>query len=107
MYRQQLLGKPPPRTVQLLGTHVCYIWSGGSRSSLCMLFGWWFSLWELQRSRLIDPVGLPMEFLTLLGPTVLPSISSMSPQGPSTVWLWVSASVWVSCWVKPLRGQPC
>jgi hypothetical protein len=28
-----------------------------------------------------------------------------SPQAPSTVWLWVSVSVWVSCWVESLRGQ--
>jgi hypothetical protein len=28
-----------------------------------------------------------------------------SPQAPSTVWLCVSASVWVSQWVEPLREQ--
>ena len=28
-----------------------------------------------------------------------------SPQPPSTVWLWVCVSVWVSCWVEPLWGQ--
>jgi hypothetical protein len=33
------------------------------------------------------------------------SYSSLSPQAPSTVWLLVSASVWVSCWVDPLREQ--
>jgi hypothetical protein len=30
-----------------------------------------------------------------------------SLQAPPTVWLWVSASVWVSCWVEPLQWQPC
>ena len=29
-----------------------------------------------------------------------------SPQGPSSVWLWVSASVWIRCWMGPLRSQP-
>jgi hypothetical protein len=28
-----------------------------------------------------------------------------SPQPPSTDWLWVCVSVWVSCWVEPLWGQ--
>jgi hypothetical protein len=28
-----------------------------------------------------------------------------SPQAPSTIWLWVSAFVWVTCCLDPLRGQ--
>jgi hypothetical protein len=31
--------------------------------------------------------------------------SCKSPQDPSTVWPWVSESVWVSYWVEPLRGH--
>jgi hypothetical protein len=46
-----------------------------------------------------------MEFLSLSGAHNPSSCSSMSPQAPPTVWQWVCVSVWVSCWVEPLRGQ--
>jgi hypothetical protein len=103
-YRQQLSGYPQ---FQLFGTHmkdrvhICYIYSGRPRSSLCMFFAWWLRLWEPQESRLVDSwysyllQGL-QSFLLLF---------HKSPQAPLTVWLWMSVSVWVSCWVEPLRGQ--
>ena len=34
-----------------------------------------------------------------------PQLFHKTPQDLSNVWLWVSVSVWVSCWVDPLRGQ--
>jgi hypothetical protein len=71
--------------LQLFGTHmktklnICYICEGRPRSSLCLIFGWWFSLWEPQGSRLVDSVGLPVEFLSPLGAAILPSMLQSSP----------------------------
>ena len=39
-----------------------------------MLFSWWF--------RLVDSVGLPVEFLSPLRPTVLPPILPLVPDCP-------------------------
>lgn len=42
--------------------HMCQ----GPGTSLCMLFGWWLSIWEIKRSGIINtiiiPVGLPSSF---------------------------------------------
>jgi hypothetical protein len=86
--------------------HLLYIFRG-PRSSPYMFFGWWVYFWEPQRSRLVDSVGLLVEFLFPLGPQSFLLFFHKSPQAPSTVWPWVSASVWVSCWVEPLRWQSC
>jgi hypothetical protein len=54
-----------------------------------MYFGWWFSLWDHQGSRLVDPVGLLVEFLNpsglhpyLWSPDypILRSLSTVLPQ---------------------------
>lgn len=29
------------------------------------------------------------------------------PKAPPNVWLWISVSVSIRCWIKPLRGQLC
>jgi hypothetical protein len=42
---------------------------------------------------------------SLLGPQ--PYLSSINHHPPSNVWLWVSASVSVSYWIEPSRGQLC
>jgi hypothetical protein len=83
--------------------HIWYIWAGRPRPSLCVLFGWWFWLWERQRSRLVNSFGFPVEFFSCFGSFLL--FFHKSPQPSSIVWLWVSVSVWLSCWVEPLRGQ--
>ena len=44
-----------------------------------------------QGSRLVDSVGLPVEFLSPLETKIL--FFHKSPQALSTVWLWMSASV--------------
>jgi hypothetical protein len=46
-----------------------------------------------------------MDFLSPPGPKSFLLFFRKNPQAPSTVWLWVSTSVWVSCWVESLRGQ--
>jgi len=71
-----------------------YIWSlvGGSVSEYPKVqVGWlcWF----------------PGKFLSSSGPVILLQFFNMSPQAPSTVWVWVSVSVWISCWVLSRRGQ--
>jgi hypothetical protein len=76
-YRQQHLGY---LLLQLFRFHmetklyICYICPGGLRSSLCMLFGWCFRLWEPQGSRLVEYDGLPVEFLSLTNnqPNLIP-----------------------------------
>jgi hypothetical protein len=44
--------------------HIWYIWVGRPTSSLCMFLCWWFRPWEPQKSRIVDTVGLPVEFLS-------------------------------------------
>ena len=39
------------------------------------------------RSRLVDSVGPPVEFLSLAGPSILPPTLHKSPLHSSTVWL--------------------
>ena len=51
--------------------------------------------------RLVDSVV----FLTPQSPSVLPQLFHKSLQAPPDVWLWVSASVSISCWMKLLRRQ--
>ena len=48
-------------------------------------------------SKLLDSVGPFVESLSSLGPSVL------LPTLPSNIWLWVSASLFIGCWVEPLR----
>ena len=40
--------------------HVCQ----GPWFRLCLLFGWWLSLWELPRSWLVDTITFPVKFLS-------------------------------------------
>jgi hypothetical protein len=71
------LGQP---LIQLFGTHmktklhICYICAGEPRSSPCIHSGWWFRLWEPQSFRLVDSVGLPVEFWSPSGTVILPPI---------------------------------
>jgi hypothetical protein len=82
------------------GLHICYILSGSLYlACLCTLVGGPFSK-SSQGSRLVGSFDLSVEFLPPSGPSIL-------HQTPSTVWLWVSPSVSVSCWVEPLKGQLC
>jgi len=74
--------------------HMCR----GPWTSLCMVFGWWLSLWELWGVWLVDIVVLPMGLQTPSAPSVLPLALPLGYWPPSNVWLWESASVWVSCW---------
>jgi hypothetical protein len=64
----------------------------------CVLFGWWFSPWELWGVWLIDIVVLPVGLKT---PSA-PSVHSLNPPlGPCTQcngWLWAANSVLVRLW---------
>jgi hypothetical protein len=55
-----------------------------------------------QGFRLLASVGLPVGFLN-------PSSDSSTrlPKAPSKGWLWISTSVFIGCWIEPLRGQLC
>jgi hypothetical protein len=48
----------------------------------------------------VEEVAIPS------GPSILPLIHK-SPQPQSSVWLRISASAPVSCWIEPLRRQSC
>jgi hypothetical protein len=83
-----------------------YRYVGRPRSGQCIVFCLCFSLWKALGSRLFDSIGLLVEFLSTLGFPHLPSIfSHKSLQAPSTLWLWVSSTVWLTFCVKPLTGQ--
>ena len=85
--------------------HTC--WGDLGPAGVCFLVGG-LVCGSSQGSRLVDTVGLPMGLPSPSIPSILPLTL---PQGSSTfltnTWLWVSASVSVSCWVELLRGQPC
>ena len=64
-----------------------------------ILFGWWFSPWELWVVQLVDivlPIGLQFPSAPSVLPLALPLVSPGSVQ-----WLAVSASVLVRCWQGP------
>lgn len=43
-----------------------------ARSTLCMLFDWWFSLSGSQGSRLVDSISLLVEFLSCMVSLLFP-----------------------------------
>jgi hypothetical protein len=57
-----------------LDHHLLHMWLEPWISP-CVLFGWWFSPWELWEVWLVDTVVLPMRLQTPLAPSVL----SLSP----------------------------
>jgi hypothetical protein len=74
----------------------CKGWGALGPAHVCTLVGG-SVFGSPQESRLVDSVGLLVKSFSPPGPSVL----------PFNVWLWVSASVSVSCWVEPLRGLLC
>ena len=80
----------------------------GPWPTLCLLFGWWVTLWEspsVQVSWLAGSSnGLPVP-LQALNP--FPQLFQKTPWALSNDRLWVSASVSVRCWMETLRGQLC
>ena len=52
--------------------------------------------------RLVDSVGFLVVSLTPLAPTILLPLLQRILKALPNVWLWVSASVSISFWVKPL-----
>ena len=79
----------------------------------CVLFGWWFSLWELWRVWLVDIV-LPMRLQTPSAPSVL---SLTPPLGSPCSVQWLAASIHIHLWqsllgdryirLLPARSIPC
>ena len=71
----------------------------------CVLFGWWFSSWELFGVWLVDIVVLPMGFQTLSVPSVL---SLTPPLGNPSSIQWLAASIHLcicQTLAEPLRRQ--
>jgi hypothetical protein len=97
--------------LQLLGNqhedqpaHLLHMCRG---SSLCLIFSWWFSLCEPPKSRLDDSVGLPVESLSSCVPQSSQQLFHKTPQAPSNVGLWSSASLSIGYWVEPFKEQLC
>ena len=72
----------------------------------CVLFGWWFSPWELRGVRLADIVVLPMGLQTPLVPSVL----SLTPPSVSfcSVW-WLATTICIcigQALAEALRRHP-
>lgn len=57
--------------------------------------------------RLVDSVSFVVVSLTPVALSILLPSLLWGSQAPPNVWLWVSASVPISCWVKPLWWQLC
>jgi hypothetical protein len=70
-------------------------WVGDSDSESC------------QGSRLVDSVGLLVEFPSPQGLQSFPKLFPKGPWPPSNLMVWVAASVLVSCCVESVRGQLC
>ena len=71
----------------------------------CILFGWWFSPWELWVVWLVDIVVLPMG---LQSPSA-PSVSLTLPLGSRGSVQWLAVSICISLsqvLAELLRGQP-
>jgi hypothetical protein len=95
------------RTHMKVKLHICYIWMGRPRSS-----PWYSSVGGSASESLKGPGELVL--LVFLWSSYLlwyhqsfPLLFHKGPQAPSTVWLWVFASIWASCWVELLRRLPC
>jgi hypothetical protein len=70
----------------------------------CVLFGWWFSLWELLGVWLVNIVVLPMGLQIPSAPSVLSLIPPWGPHAQSNSWLQTSTSVFVRVW-QSLSGD--
>jgi hypothetical protein len=70
----------------------------------CVLFGWWFSPWELWGIWLVDIVGPPMGLQTPSATSVLPLTPPLGSLAQSDGWLQVFASVLVRLW-QSLSGD--
>ena len=71
----------------------------------CILFGWWFSPWELWEVWLVNIVVLPMELQTPSAPSVLPLTR---PLGTPCSVQWLSAIICIcigQALTQPLRRQ--
>jgi hypothetical protein len=74
--------------------------------SLCVLFGWWSSPWELTGVWPVDTVASPMGLQTPSAPLV-PSPTPLSETQRSVQWLAVSICLCVcQALEEPLRRQP-
>jgi len=95
----QLLGGPT-------GRYLLQICRGPRSVPACSLVGSSISVSPCGL-RLVDPVGPPVVSLTPPAHSLLSSHFIKTLQAPPAVWLWVSASVSIRCWMKPLRRQLC
>jgi hypothetical protein len=72
----------------------------------CVLFGWWFSPWELWGIYLFDTVVLPMD----CKPLDLSVLSLIPPLGTSCSVQWLAVSIRLRIYqalAEPLRRQLC
>jgi hypothetical protein len=78
----------------------------------CVLFGWWFSPWELWGAGvgqvwLVDTVFLPMRCKPLQLLQSFPELLHLGPCAQSKGWLQVSASEFVRLWNTAISDFVC
>jgi hypothetical protein len=78
---------------------------GGVGGLIQTMYALWLMAQSLRAVRLVDSLGPPVGFASPSGPSILPLIPQWGLRPLSNVWLWVSASVPLSCQVEPLRGH--
>jgi hypothetical protein len=76
------IGELTETTCSTFATYV----GDGAISFPCLLFGWWFSLWEHPGPRLVDSVGLLVESLSFSDPQFLSQLLHKTLRAPSNVW---------------------
>ena len=95
--RQQSQTKPP----QDKAAHLLHMCRGLGPALVCSLVDGSF----LGTIRIVDSDGLLWSPCPLQVPQSFPQLFQKTSWAWSHVWLRVSTSVSVSCWVEPLRGQ--
>jgi hypothetical protein len=88
----------PSHWCQMRPSSASYI-AGALDRPMCMLFGWWFSPWELWGVWLIHTVLLLKGLQSSSAPLALPlTHPHWGLQAQFNYLLWISASVLVGCW---------
>jgi hypothetical protein len=79
------------------GHPLLYMYLAWAMGPSCVLFGWWFSPWELWGVQLVDIV-LPMGLQSPPVPSVLPYLFHLGLLIQFNGWVWVSAFILGRCW---------
>ena len=85
---------------------IWYMYSGICPAHACFLLGASVS-GRPQGFRLVDFIGLPVEFLSYLESSSFSQLFCKSSQAQSSVCMWLSKPLSIGCCVESLQGQLC